>query len=81
MKKTITPAEHQKLIDAEREAKSARERLEWASELLVTTLAPVGDEDGEVRDAACGCFWNEEPLSNTLADLGVSVNGEGTAHE
>lgn len=73
MKTTITVAEHQKLVEAERLAATAREQLEYASELLVTTLKPVGDEDSEVRDAACGCFWNEEPLSNTLSDLGVTV--------
>lgn len=73
MKTTITAAEHQKLVEAERLAAMAREHLEYASELLVTTLKPTEDEDSEVRDAACGCFWNEEPLSNTLSDLGVTV--------
>lgn len=73
MKFTITAAEHQRLVEAERLAASAREQLEYASELLVTTLKPTKAEDDEVRDAACGCFWNEEPLSNTLSDLGVTV--------
>jgi hypothetical protein len=76
MKTTITAAEHQKLVEAERLAATAREQLEYASELLVTTLEPTDkDEESDIRDAACGCFWNEEPLSNTLSDLGVQPEG------
>lgn len=77
MKTIITAAEHQKLVEAERLAASAREQLEYASELLVETLKPTEDEDSNVRDAACGCFWNEEPLNNTLSDLGVTVEESG----
>jgi hypothetical protein len=72
VKTTITVAEHEKLVEAERLAATAREQLEYASELLVATLEATDDEASNVRDYACGCFWNGEPLSNALSDLGVT---------